>query len=399
MSARRRPADRRPAFAPAARSSRRADFFRPCPLEATTVMTSASRRETFDPCRSDRRSFLRRSAALLAAGAIAPRLLAADQTDPERSAVDFMTPATTAAVERGLASLAAQQQEDGSFGSGGYSRNVAVCGLAGMALLSSGSTRPRTLRRGGRGLHRIHSGQHPGERLHQRPLRRQSRPDVWARIRHAVSGRKLRHDAAARHPRQAGQGGQSDRQHAEQRGGLALSAAAPRCRHLGDHRPDHGSPRRPQRRHCRAAGNDRSLHRLRQAQPERRWRLHVHAHRRRSKRFSTHGGRGCRALQRRGLRRAGNQEGARLLDDLSAAPGDFNRESHYFYGHYYAVQAMWHAGGEYWARWYPAIRNALLARQAEDGSWINVSVCTEYGTAMAAIILQMPNNYLPIFQR
>ena len=26
-------------------------------------------------------------------------------------------------------------------------------------------------------------------------------------------------------------------------------------------------------------------------------------------------------------------------------------------------------------------------------------LCTEYGTAMAAIILQMPNNYLPIFQR
>ena len=31
----------------------------------------------------------------------------------------------------------------------------------------------------------------------------------------------------------------------------------------------------------------------------------------------------------------------------------YNRESHYFYGHYYAVQAMWHAGGENWAKWYP----------------------------------------------
>ena len=30
--------------------------------------------------------------------------------------------------------------------------------------------------------------------------------------------------------------------------------------------------------------------------------------------------------------------------------GDFNRESHYFYGHYYAVQAMWHAGGEHWTQ-------------------------------------------------
>jgi hypothetical protein len=77
---------------------------------------------------------------------------------------------------------------------------------------------------------------------------------------------------------------------------------------------------------------------------------------------------------------------------------DFNRESHFYYGHYYAVQAMWHAGGDFWKKWYPAIRDALVARQGEDGSWMD-SICAEYGTAMAAIILQMPNNYLPIFQR
>jgi len=70
---------------------------------------------------------------------------------------------------------------------------------------------------------------------------------------------------------------------------------------------------------------------------------------------------------------------------------------YYFYGHYYAVQAMWHAGGEYWARWYPAIRDALLARQTGDGSWPDGEVCPEFGTAMACIILQMPNNFLPIF--
>jgi hypothetical protein len=59
---------------------------------------------------------------------------------------------------------------------------------------------------------------------------------------------------------------------------------------------------------------------------------------------------------------------------------------------------MWHAGGELWARWYPAIRDSLIARQREDGSWMD-SICPEYGTAMACLILQMPNNYLPIFQR
>ena len=40
----------------------------------------------------------------------------------------------------------------------------------------------------------------------------------------------------------------------------------------------------------------------------------------------------------------------------------------------------------------------LTSVQREDGSWPD-SICNEYGTAMASIVLQMPNNYLPIFQR
>lgn len=71
--------------------------------------------------------------------------------------------------------------------------------------------------------------------------------------------------------------------------------------------------------------------------------------------------------------------------------------SYFFYGHYYAVQAMWHAGGSHWQKWYPAIRDTLLKRQTGDGSWTDAEVCSEFGTAMACIILQMPNNYLPIF--
>lgn len=71
--------------------------------------------------------------------------------------------------------------------------------------------------------------------------------------------------------------------------------------------------------------------------------------------------------------------------------------SYFFYGQYYAVQAMWHAGGDYWKKWYPAIRNVLLKRQSSDGSWNDGEVCPEFGTAMACIILQMPNNFLPIF--
>jgi prenyltransferase beta subunit len=72
---------------------------------------------------------------------------------------------------------------------------------------------------------------------------------------------------------------------------------------------------------------------------------------------------------------------------------------HYFYGHYYAVQAMWIAGGQYWRNWYPAIRDELLQSRRPDGSWQQGLMCSNYCSAMALIILQVPNNYLPILQR
>src|SRR5271165_4673464 len=75
-----------------------------------------------------------------------------------------------------------------------------------------------------------------------------------------------------------------------------------------------------------------------------------------------------------------------------------SRYSHYYYGHYYAAQAMWIRGGEDWNEWFPAIRTELIHRQSPAGYWTD-SICNEYGTAMALIILQIPNNYLPIFQR
>lgn len=74
-------------------------------------------------------------------------------------------------------------------------------------------------------------------------------------------------------------------------------------------------------------------------------------------------------------------------------------QAHYFYGHYYAVQAMYLAGGERWKAWWPAIREELLAKQNADGSWTDQQVGDAYGTAMALIVLQMPKRYLPIFQR
>jgi hypothetical protein len=74
---------------------------------------------------------------------------------------------------------------------------------------------------------------------------------------------------------------------------------------------------------------------------------------------------------------------------------------YYFYGHYYAAQAMWTAGGTYWSEWYPAIRDELISRAQRgrhEGVWVD-QICPHYATAMACIILQIPNNYLPILQK
>ena len=60
-------------------------------------------------------------------------------------------------------------------------------------------------------------------------------------------------------------------------------------------------------------------------------------------------------------------------------------------------QTAWHAGGQHRRRWYTAIRDTLIATQRDDGAWRDPSVGLEFGTAMACIVLQMPNNYLPIF--
>ncbi|MCE9562048.1 MAG: prenyltransferase [Planctomycetes bacterium] len=73
---------------------------------------------------------------------------------------------------------------------------------------------------------------------------------------------------------------------------------------------------------------------------------------------------------------------------------------HYWYGQYYAALAMWTAGDNYWSAWLPAIRDELLAKaRASGGMWVDVNYGNVYATAMALIVLQLPNNYLPILQK
>lgn len=84
-------------------------------------------------------------------------------------------------------------------------------------------------------------------------------------------------------------------------------------------------------------------------------------------------------------------------------PGkDFRKANYPLYGGYYAAVAMYQAGDRYWREWWPAHRQGLIETQAKDGAW-RLAESKKYGdtfgTALAALTLQIPCRYLPIFQR
>ncbi|MFQ5461446.1 MAG: prenyltransferase/squalene oxidase repeat-containing protein [Phycisphaerae bacterium] len=108
-------------------------------------------------------------------------------------------------------------------------------------------------------------------------------------------------------------------------------------------------------------------------------------------------GAGVAALQYAGV--YGGDEIDRGLAYLKRfTPPSEQSVGHYFYGHYYGAQAMFLAGDAYWQAWWPKIRAELLEKQSPEGYWRG-QAGKEYGTAMALIVLQMPNRLLPIFQR
>lgn len=90
------------------------------------------------------------------------------------------------------------------------------------------------------------------------------------------------------------------------------------------------------------------------------------------------------------------------LSYLKKSPATkFRDASFYYYGHYYAIQAMYQGGEEWYQEWYPSIRDALLARQGHEGAWIPHQGGDDpaYCTAMSILILGVPYRFLPIYQR
>ncbi len=318
---------------------------------------------------------------------------------PESTAVDFMTPPTHEAIRSGLDFLAGRQDDDGSFGTSGYSRNVAVCALGGLAFMSSGSTPSRGPY--GQNVEQCvafildnvqpESGfiAVPDTSSHG-PMYGHGFATLFLAEAYGMSMRAdLREKLSAAvnlivktQNREGGWRYQPQPRDADISVTICQIMALRAARNAGIHVP--------------SATVDRCIDYVKRSQnPDGGFMYMIQGGQSAFPRSAA----GVVALYSSGVYEGEEiQRGLEYLMGHVPRGGQFHRESHYFYGHYYSVQAMWHAGGEHWKNWYPAIRDELLALQRPDGSWMD-SICQEYGTAMACLVLQMPNNYLPIFQR
>lgn len=318
--------------------------------------------------------------------------------DVPDGASELITPETDAAVQGGLAWLAKQQNDDGSFGSGAYRGNIAVTSLAGLAFMASGST----------------PGRGPYGAAIDRAL-------GYVLENTSVAGFVCVSGAATHGPMYShGFGtlflaeayGMTHRPEIREKLERAVQLIVNTQNDEGgwryQPRPDDAdlSVTVCQINALRAARNagifvpketvERCIKYVKQSQnPDGGFRYMLQGGASAFPRSAA----GIVALQSAG-EYFGKEvdEGVGYLKKFMPEIKVGQRFSHYFYGHYYAAQAFWIRGGEDWAKWYPSIRDELLHRRNAQGSWQD-SIGNEYGTAMALIVLQMPNNYLPIFQR
>lgn len=316
----------------------------------------------------------------------------------ETSGARYMTPQTLERIDRGLRWLEARQNADGAFGVGrGYGRNVGVVSLSGMAWLSSGST--------------------PGRGPFGEPIRRATDFVLNA----ARSSGFITVPEGQSHGPMYGHGfatlflaevyGMSPRPEIRERLEKAVHLIVSSQNDEGGWRYDPAPSEADisvtvcQIMALRAARNcglfvpretvERCIRYVRECQNDDggfKYQLV-----RRSPSQFARSAAGLVALYSAGVYEG--EEITRGLNYLATHRPTGFIDPHYYYGHYYAVQAMYQAGGDVWDGWYPMVRDQLLRDQLRDGSWTDTTFSSEYATAMALIVLQLPNNHLPIFKR
>ena len=71
----------------------------------------------------------------------------------------------------------------------------------------------------------------------------------------------------------------------------------------------------------------------------------------------------------------------------------------FYYAQFYAAQAFWHSNKiADWKLYYKTISDKLISMQNVNGSW-DASYGNAYGTAIATLILAIPDRFLPLFQK
>lgn len=313
--------------------------------------------------------------------------------------IDLLTPTVQKGIDQGLAFLVSRQNEDGSFGNGDYARNVAVCGLVGMSLLAQGSTPER-------GKHATvvarclefllkncaESGLvHAGEQAGREPMYGHGFATLFLAEAYGTTARPDLRDKLSRAIRliinsQNSEGGwryEPRRYEADVSVTVCQVLALRAARNAGLFVPNDTI--------------DRAVAYLKRAQNPDGGFMYMLNHPGESS--FPRSAAAVVALMSAGL--YDSDEVRRSLEYLqkNAPPlKSLIGHSYFLYGQYYAAQAMWQAGGETWNAWYSQVREFLVSHQDKNGSWYE-AISHDYSTAMACLILQMPNNYLPIFQR
>jgi hypothetical protein len=78
---------------------------------------------------------------------------------------------------------------------------------------------------------------------------------------------------------------------------------------------------------------------------------------------------------------------------------DLKEQRYYVFGCFYASLAMYPCGDAYFVPWFKKAVQVLAAMQRKDGEFADEGGNTCYATAMAAMVLQSPYGYLPLYER
>lgn len=319
--------------------------------------------------------------------------------DPEKTAAELITPEADEAIREGLVFLASRQnKEDGSFGASRYRGNVAVCGLCGLAFLADGHTPGRgpygatvdrcvdyllgSARQSGLIIHPPSASRGP---MYGHAFTTLFLAECYGMSRRPELRETLRKAVQLIVTIQNDEGGwryYPVRDDADLSVTVCQVMALRAARNAGLYVP-------------RETIDDAVEYVKRCQNSDGGFAYQLEG--RRASEFARSAA-ALVALHSAGIYEGPHVDGGRRYLERFLPGRVKEQPAHYYYGHYYAVQAMWHAGGQRWQRWYPAVRDELVGDQLRDGSWQS-DISIEYGTAMACIVLAVPNQCLPILQR